>query len=165
MGLPDWIDRINKAIGWFAALCGLGLILVQFALVLVAHVFNAGSIAWQDSRFYLNGFLFLGAAGYALSTDAHVRVDLFYRTAKKTKRALIDLMGLLALLAPVLFLLWWTGWPYVARSWAQREGAIESGALPHVYLLKSALILFALTLSLQALAQGIRAAKTLFPAR
>ncbi|MGF1604744.1 MAG: TRAP transporter small permease subunit [Rhodothalassiaceae bacterium] len=156
------IDRINKGIGVLAAACGLALILVQFGLVLAAHVFNAGSIAWQDSRFYLNGFLFLGAAGYALATDAHVRVDLFYREAGPHAQAMIDLLGLLVLLAPVLFLVWWTGLPYVLSSWQQREGAIEAGALPYVYLLKSALLLFALTLSLQAIALGTRCWVRLF---
>ena len=160
--LTRWLDWINLVLGWFLGGGALLLVVVQFYLVLASHTFSEGSIALQDSRFYINGFMVLGAAGYTWLMNDHVRVDLFYRGASARHRALIDLLGTLVLMAPVLFLVWWSATPYVVKSWAQREGSIESGALDIVYVLKSSLLLFALTLTLQAVSGAIKAWTTAF---
>jgi len=51
--------------------------------------------------------------------------------------------------------------PYALRSWLILEGSREAGGLPLVYLLKSAILLFAAQMLLQGLSQAIRAAQTL----
>ncbi|MBK5912365.1 hypothetical protein CCR85_12800 [Rhodothalassium salexigens] len=162
LALARGIDWVNAGIGWLLGGAALVLVVLQFALVLASHTFSLGSIAAQDARFYVNGAMVLGAAGYTLLMNEHVRVDLFYRGAPAQHRALIDLAGILALLGPVLFLLWWSATPYVLESWAQREGAIESGALDYVYWLKGMLLAFAATLSLQAVSGAIKAWAELF---
>ena len=64
----------------------------------------------------------------------------------------MDIFGTLLFLVPFLILLWWAVVPYVADSWAIREGSTETGGIPFVYGLKSLILLFAATLSLAALA-------------
>jgi TRAP-type mannitol/chloroaromatic compound transport system permease small subunit len=51
----------------------------------------------------------------------------------------------------------WYAWPYVARSWMILDRSQEVSGLPFVYLLKSVLLLFALLMALQGIAQAIRA--------
>ena len=71
-------------------------------------------------------------------------------------KAWVNLMGTLFLLFPVMGLLWVSAWPYVAASWAVLEGSTETTGLQAVYILKSFLLLFAATLTLQGVSLVIR---------
>ncbi|GIX16332.1 MAG: hypothetical protein KatS3mg119_0518 [Rhodothalassiaceae bacterium] len=144
--------RLEEALGRLAGAALLLLVVVQFALVVMAAVFAEGSIWLQESRMYLNALVFLGAAGYTLMRDAHVRVDVFFNDLPRGARALVDIGGTLLFLVPFLVVLWWGALPYVADSWAIREGSTETGGIPFVYGLKSLILLFAGTLTLEAAA-------------
>ena len=146
------LTRIQTAFGVLAGVALILLVLIQFGLVVMSAVFAEGSIWLQESRLYLNALIFLGAAGYTLMRDAHVRVDIFFNDLPRRERAGVDIFGTLLFLVPFLILLWWAAVPYVADSWAIREGSTETGGIPFVYGLKSLILLFAATLSLAALA-------------
>ncbi len=146
------IARIQTALGALAGLALALLVLIQFGLVVMSAVFAEGSIWLQESRLYLNALIFLGAAGYTLMRDAHVRVDIFFNELARRDRALVDILGTLLFLLPFLALLWWAAVPYVADSWAIREGSTETGGIPFVYGLKSLILMFAATMTLEALA-------------
>ncbi len=159
------IDRLNEGIGRIAGLAVLLLVLVQFLLVLGGAVFAYGSIWLQESRLYLNALMFLGAAGYALKYDAHVRVDLLFREADRVTRAWVDFAGAFIFLMPFLFLIWRAGIPYVLDSWAIRQGSIETGGIPFVYGLKTTILIFAATVSLQGIAVLIRQGALIYTGR
>jgi TRAP-type mannitol/chloroaromatic compound transport system permease small subunit len=86
-----------------------------------------------------------------------VRVDIFYGGMSERAKARVDLVGALGLLLPFMATLAWLSVPYVARSWAILERSPEVGGLPLVWLLKTAIPLFAVLLALQGVAQAIRA--------
>jgi TRAP-type mannitol/chloroaromatic compound transport system permease small subunit len=90
-----------------------------------------------------------------------VRVDIFYRDAIPRRRALVDLLGTVIFLLPMAGLILWVSLPYVARSWAIFERSQEAAGLPAVFLLKTAIPVFALLLILQGVAEAIRAADVL----
>jgi len=156
------IDAINEGIGRGLGWLLLILILVQLVLVIGAAAFAFGSIWLQELRLYFNALIFLAGAGYTLKHEGHVRVDPFYRDADERTKAWVDFLGALIFLFPVLFLIWWVGVPYVIDSWANKEGSTETGGLPFVYGLKTTILLFAGTLSLQGLAVILRRAATIF---
>ena len=60
-----------------------------------ATFFNVGSIALQEVAMYLHAFIFLGASGYTLKHQEHVRVDVFYRTMSLRQKALVNSLGTL----------------------------------------------------------------------
>ena len=159
--LAGRLDAINTGIGAAVKWAVIVLIVVQFGLVLGHYVFRVGSIMVQESLLYINGFLFLTAAGVTLLEDGHVRVDIFYRGASKRYKARVDFWGTAVFLTPVLALLWVYGLPYVINSWAELEGSIETGGLPAVFLLKTLILFAAATLSLQAVALLLRSWLTL----
>lgn len=160
-GLADRLDAINARIGGAVKWAVILLVIVQFGLVLGHYVFRVGSILVQESLLYINAFLFLTAAGVTLLEDGHVRVDIFYRGASRRHKARVDFWGTAVFLVPVLALLWVYGLPYVANSWAELEGSIETGGLPAVFLLKTMILFAAATLSLQAVALLLRSWLTL----
>jgi len=158
--LATAIDRLNGAIGRVAAWAILAMGLIQCA-VIVMRLFGAGSLWLHESLFYFHIALVLFTAAWTLRLDGHVRVDIFYSSASPRARAAIDLAGSLLLLMPFMLAIAAFTWPYALRSWAILEGSREAGGLPLVYLLKSAILVFAAQMLLQGLSQAIRAAHAL----
>lgn len=162
----NWIDRANLALGRLTAWSLLALIVLQVLVVIVVYVFHADEIGLfvaaidmvklQELLLYLNGFLFLGGVGATLSEGGHVRVDIFYRASSDRDKAETDTIGTLVFLIPFCALVWWASVPFVRASWRVLEGSVDSGGLPFVYILKSFLLLFALSLSAQALVLLVR---------
>ena len=159
--LTPMIEKIVSAsariVMWFLLLMAL----VQFGVVVLRYVFGINYIFMQESITYMHGAVFLLAAGYALLTNDHVRVDIFYREAPEKRKALIDLLGTYFLLFPVCLLLLWTASPYVANSWAVGEGSAETSGIQGVYILKSMIPAFALLLTMAGFNIAARAGEKL----
>jgi TRAP-type mannitol/chloroaromatic compound transport system permease small subunit len=161
LALADRIDRLNGAIGRTIAWLGLFVVLVQFLVVVLRYGFDFGSIWLTESIIYGHAALFMLAAAWTLREGGHVRVDVFYAEASPRRKALIDLAGALLLLLPFMLVLAWLSWPYVSRSWAILETSRETSGIPAIFLLKTLIPLFALTMALQGVSQAIRAAHVL----
>lgn len=150
------IGALNTALGRFFAWFALAVVLVCFTVVALRYVFSVGFIWMQDLYVWLNGMMFTGIAAYALLQGQHVRVDIFYRPASDRTKAWIDLAGVLLLLFPFVAVILVWSWNFVARSWQFAESSGNVGGLPGLYVLKSFIILFAVTLGLQGLALALR---------
>lgn len=157
LSIAKMIDITNEKLGALLMWLALFLVLVQFSIVILAHVFHVGFIAMQELLFYLNSLMFLGGAGFTLLHDEHVRVDVFYNTASARTKNIVNLVGGVFLLSPMLILIWLSATPFVLNSWRVLEGSIETSGIEAVYILKSFILFFALTLSLQAISLIIRA--------
>lgn len=145
------LDAINEVIGKIISWSALGLVLIQFGIVMINYLYSAGSIAVQESLTYLHSLLFLGAAGYTLLHNGHVRVDIFYSKMDEKRKAYVNLIGSLAILFPVLIIIGVYAWPYVFSSWQIMEGSTESSGLHLVYLLKSMILLFVVSTFIQGI--------------
>ena len=159
--LAHTIDAVNEAVGRAVSWLTLVMVLLQFSLVLLRYVFGLSDRAWEELLLYLHGSLFLLAAAFTLKHNGHVRVDLLYRTANPHMQARINLIGTLFFLLPVCALVFWAGWPFVLTSWQSLEGSIEASGLPFTYLYKSVILIFAALLTLQGIAQAIKAVMVL----
>lgn len=159
--LAPLAGAISRAAGRAAMWLVLLMALVQFAVVILRYVFGVNFLAMQESITYMHGAVFLLAAGYALLTDDQVRVDIFYRSASPRRKALIDFLGSYLLLFPACLLILWSAAPYVAQSWAVREGSNEQSGIQAVFLLKSLIPAFAALLALAGFAITTRAGETL----
>jgi len=151
------VRTAGQVVMWLALIMAL----VQFSVVLLRYVFGVNFIWMQESITYMHGAVFLGAAGYALLTDDHVRVDVFYRDASPKLKARINLWGTYLLLFPVCFLIIWTAAPYVAASWEATEGSNEASGLQLLFLLKSLIPVFAVFLILAGFDLAYRSMKVL----
>jgi TRAP-type mannitol/chloroaromatic compound transport system permease small subunit len=159
--LAHLFEQVNERLGRIVSWLALALVMVQFTVVVMRYVFGVSSIIMQESLLYLHGMLFMLAAGYTFLHDGHVRVDIFYREAGPRRRALVDLIGALVFLAPFCITLWALSWPYVAASWAVREGSAETSGIAAVYLLKSIILLFTGLIALAGAARLMRCILTL----
>ena len=72
--------------GFIVAQIALGLVLVEFTVVLMRYVFGLGSVKMQESIVYMHAIVFMVAAGYTLLHNGHVRCDVFYAAASPRRR-------------------------------------------------------------------------------
>lgn len=144
-----WTGRL---IAWLAA----AMALLTSLVVVMRYGFNTGSIAGQEAVTYLHATLFMLGAAYALKTDAHVRVDIFYRGFSAGTRAWINALGGIVFLLPLCVLILIISSDYVRQAWTVREISADSGGIPAVFLLKSLIPCMAVTLMLQGIAEILR---------
>jgi TRAP-type mannitol/chloroaromatic compound transport system permease small subunit len=152
----QWIDSLNeflcKIVSWFT----LTMVLLTFLIVVLRYGFNLGWIAMQESVMYLHAMVFLLGAAHTLRVNEHVRVDIFYRRFSPKKQAKVDIFGSLLLLMPVNIFIFMVSLEYVLRSWRVMEESQEAGGMPAVFLLKSLILIFPLTMLLQGIAETVR---------
>jgi TRAP-type mannitol/chloroaromatic compound transport system permease small subunit len=153
-------ELLGKAVSWLTLL----MVLLTFGIVVLRYGFNLGWIAMQESVLYFHGLVFMLGAAYTLKHDGHVRVDIFYQRYSVKQKAYLNLFGSLILLLPVCVFIFFISFNYVESSWQIMESSSEAGGLPLVYLNKSLILLLAVSLSLQGLAEIFRNLLTLFQA-
>lgn len=140
-----------QLVSWFT----LFMVLLTFVIVVLRYGFNIGWIAMQESVMYLHGMVFLMGAAHTLRVNEHVRVDIFYRGFSPEKQAKVDIFGSLVLLMPVNLFIFFISFDYVILSWKILEDSQEAGGIPGVFILKSLILVFALTMVLQGMAEVI----------
>ena len=145
-------EKVGRVISWLALL----MVLVQFSVVILRYVFAIGFIPLQESIWYLHGIVFMVAAGYTLLHNGHVRVDIYYSVASDKRKALIDLLGVVFFLLPIVTTTLVISWSYIINSWRVLEGSMETTGLPLVFLLKSVILLFVFFLGTQGISLAIR---------
>lgn len=116
----------------------------------------------QESVMYLHAAIFMLGAAHTLKAGRHVRVDVFYRKYSPRKKAIVDFFGGLFLLMPVTLFIFFISWDYVAKSWQLSEASQAAGGLPYLFLLKSFILLFAATLTLQGISEILKNAVVVF---
>lgn len=151
------MDRLNDIIGRSIAWLTLAMVVVTFGVVILRYVFSIGWVWLQESYVWMHGIVFMVGAGYTLLEDAHVRVDIFYRPSGARYKALVNLLGGIFLLFPMVALVAFVAWGYVADSWLRLEESREAGGLPGLFLLKSVILVFCLLLGAQGLALSAQA--------
>lgn len=141
-----------RLVSWFT----LFMVLITLAIVVLRYGFNIGWIAMQESVMYLHGMVFLLGAAHTLRVNEHVRVDIFYRRFSPIKQAKVDIFGSLFLLMPVNLFVFTISFDYVVRAWQVLEDSQDAGGIPALFLLKSLILIFALTMLLQGMAEVVR---------
>lgn len=155
-----WMGRVTQAFGVLGQVLAWGMIVLAVlatGVLVLRYAFGVGSVALQDAVLYVHAVLVLLGLSVTLMADAHVRVDVFSSQWPARRRALVDLLGTLLLLLPMLLAIMWFGWDYVARSWAIAEGSGDAGGLGGVWLLKGMMLVADALLLLAAAAFAQRA--------
>lgn len=148
----DWTGR---CLAWLV----LAMVLLEFVVVMLRYVFGVGSTIAQEAIIYMHATVFMACAGYALAQNGHVRCDIFYASASRRARAIIDIIGTFVFLLPMCVLVAWVGWPYASASWAVLEGSPEGRmGIPAVFLLKSLVVVFGAVLAIQAVSLVLQSA-------
>ena len=106
------IKTINHWLGAIAACLLVILVLIIAYNVVARYLLSASSLGLEELSWHLYAAVFLLGIPFALQTDSHVRVDLFYETFSPRTQALIDLIGIVVFLIPTCLVIIWSGWHF-----------------------------------------------------
>lgn len=96
-----------------------------------------GNQAWMDDlQWWLYGAAVLVGIGYAVTTNSHVRVDIFYENFSKEKQRRFDVLALSWLFLPFLILCWDVTLHYAIASVVADEGSSSPNGLHDLWILK-----------------------------
>lgn len=149
--------RLGEATKWLLPLLVISVAASVFAL----SIFGVTTTKWLESAKYFQALIIMLGAAATLLAGQHVRVDIFFSRMTETGKARVDLIGFYVLLAPVCILLIWNAQSFVSFAWAIREGSGEADGIRGVYILKTLIPIFAISMLAQGLAIAIRAAMCL----
>lgn len=151
------LDTLAEFTGNTTAWLTAAMVVIACVVVTLRHVFGIGAVALQESITFFHSMVFMLGAAYALKHGEHVRVDIFYHRFSLRGRAWVNALGSLLFTLPLMIFIGWGSLDFVRESWRINEGSTDSGGLGGVYLLKSLLLVMAVSVSLQALAELLRA--------
>ena len=133
---------------------------IMFILVIVniflRYIFNINFIFMQELVMYLHAFIFLFGISICLKDNSHVRIDVLSNKLNSKTKQYIEVIGILIFIIPFCLFVLYESTPIIIRSWAMLESSGEPGGLPFIYILKSAIYVFASLLLIQALGRLVK---------
>ena len=128
--------KLSQLIDWLNEHVGKG----AFWLILIMTVISAGNasyrFAFDDSsnglleiQWYLFAAVFLLCAPYTLQRNEHVRIDVISGRFSPRGLAVIDIIGTLFFLLPMVITVMWLAIPLVAESYKINEYSANAGGL------------------------------------
>lgn len=88
----NWIDRLSLFCGEFVAYWAVIAVFVYYYEVIARYVFGSPTNWAHEAMYLMFGMQYLIAGAYAMLTESHVRVDIFYAPMSKPKKAWVDLL-------------------------------------------------------------------------
>ena len=155
--IDNLIFYLGEAAKWLLPILVLSVAASVFAL----SIFGVTTTKWLESAKYLQALIIMLGAATTLLASQHVRVDIFHTRMTELGKARVELIGFFLLMLPVCILLIWDSQSFVSFSWAIREGSSEADGIRGVYILKTLIPIFAVTMLMQGLSITTRAAMCL----
>lgn len=148
-----YIEKMINSFGKFISLMIPIMTILMIVIIVARYFFGIGLTGLQELVMYIHALIFLGCAGYVHYKDEHVRVDIFYRESSDLYKKNINYFLSLIFLIPVCFVIGYYSIELIGMSWRIKEVSTEAGGLNYVYLQKTLIILFPMTLLLTYLYQ------------
>lgn len=157
-----WLDRVVEAVGRVSSWLWLAVLAVVLANVFSRFVLSAGSIALEELSWHLFGAAMMLTLGFAVVRDDHVRVDVLREKFPVKVQAIIDLLGIVLLALPIIYLMISVLVPYAYSSWFYNEHSQAPSGLPYRYIFKSILPLGLLLVAVGLFSRALRCCTLLF---
>jgi TRAP-type mannitol/chloroaromatic compound transport system permease small subunit len=150
------IDRFSMAVGHAFAWCILILTLGTSYEVFMRYFLNDPTSWSFDMSYILYGALFIMSGAYALSRNAHVRGDVFYRLMPPRVQGTIELILYFIFFYPGVTALIIAGYGYAHDSFGYKEVSVNSPVGVPIWQLKALIPAAGILLFIQGFAQVIR---------
>lgn len=124
--LIDWInERVGKGAFWLV----LVMTIISAGNAVVRFIFNYSSNGLLEIQWYLFAAVFLLCSPYTLQKNEHVRIDVISGRFSPRGHAIIDIIGTLFFLLPMVVLVLYLAVPLVADSYRINEMSANAGGL------------------------------------
>mgnify|MGYP003541708486 FL=1 len=124
--LIDWLtERVGKGAFWLVLI----MTLISAGNAVVRFIFNYSSNGLLEIQWYLFAAVFLLCSPYTLQKNEHVRIDVLSGKLSPRGLAVIDIIGTLFFLLPMVIVVLWLSLPLVAESYKINEMSANAGGL------------------------------------
>jgi len=145
--LSQLIDKLNERVGKGTFWLVLAMTVICAINATVRFIFNYSSNGLLEIQWYLFAAVFLLGSAYTLQRNEHVRIDVLAGKLSPKGQAVIDIIGTLFFLLPMVITVLWLSLPLVAESFKIQEYSANAGGLlrwPVKLILPTAFTLLAL---------------------
>jgi TRAP-type mannitol/chloroaromatic compound transport system permease small subunit len=160
--LSDGIEAVLEFVGSIINWVWIVLVLIIVGNVVGRYALGVNYVWVEEVQWHIYAVGFMLGIGYAMKHDAHVRVDVVAMNLRPRARAWIELIGILVLLAPVIYVILLYAVPFVEASWRRGESSSAPGGLNHRWAIKAVIVVAFVYLGLAALARLARVCAFLF---
>ena len=153
--LAVFLDKLIKNVGHVVMFANLLLILAIVAQVLMRYALNLNFPKLDELQWHLYGLVTMTGVSYALVTDSHVRVDLLHMQLSRRAQRVVEMLGILFLLSPFVYLMIDQGYDYFYESLRVNERSSSATGLPMRWAFKAIIPASFVLLGLAAIARLI----------
>ena len=164
-GFAVFLDTTIKRIGHVVMIANLLLIGAIVSQVVMRYALNLNFPKLDELQWHFYGLVTMFGVSYALVTDSHVRVDLLHMQLSRRAQRVIEMFGILFLLAPFIYLMIDQGYDYFYESFRVDEGSSSATGLPNLWIFKAVIPASFVLLGLAAVARLIHDAHALLQNR
>jgi len=148
-GISEWTA---KAISWFC----VALVLVLTYDVVMRYVFGGATIWAYETAVMLGATIYVMGWAYIESKREHIRIDVLFLRLPSRAQLIIDLIGNLIFLLPLLMVMINTSVFYSLRAWRIHEKLAETFWYPPAGPFKTMVVVGLSLFALQSAVQVIR---------
>ena len=168
----QWVPKVCKWIDGFVTWVGkklawLNVVLVLAIIVQVTLRYGLGIniVALEEMQWHLYGLLIMFGIAYDIPVNKHIRLDLLHRKFPDRARAVVEFLGILFLLLPMVTVIFIHSLSFVASSYRVNETSDSPLGLPYRWAFKSVIPASISLVALAAISRLIRSAAFAFGGR
>lgn len=147
--ISEWTAKI---ICWFS----VALVLVLVYDVIMRYVFGGATVWAYETAVMLGATLYVMGWCFVHRLREHIRVDVFYVHLSPRGKTIIDLIGTLLFLFPLLYVLIDTSIFYMLRAWKIGEVLAETFWYPPAGPFRTVVVVGLILFAAEGVAQFIR---------
>ena len=155
--LSKVLDRFIAGVGETAAWLNVVLVVVIITQVVLRYVFSKGLVRLEELQWHLYAVGIMIGLSYCATGDTHIRLDLLHHRFSRRRKEVVDLLGTVFLLMPMVIIILMHSWPFVAESFRIKEASDSVVGLPYRWVIKSFILISFGLLGLAGVSRIIRA--------
>lgn len=123
------IDRLSEFVGRWLGWLVLVAVLISATNAAVRKAFDTSSNAFLEIQWYLFAAIFLGAAGYTMLRQEHVRIDVILTRFSRRTQVKVEIFGIVCFVFPFVFAVIDLVLPLVRLAYVSGEMSSNAGGL------------------------------------
>ncbi len=156
------LDRFVTIIGHVVMWANVALIAAIVAQVLFRYLLSQNYPKLDEIQWHFYGLTTMVGLSYAMVKNNHVRVDILHVALHDQAKRVIEILGILILLVPFLYLMVDQGYDYFQESYRVNERSDSPTGLPGRWAFKAVIPISFVLLSIATLARLIHDVHGLF---
>ena len=154
--IVSFLNGIVRYIAGTTAWLNVALVMVILLQVVLRYGFNSGLVPLEELMWHLYAVAFMFGMAYAITNDSHIRVDIVHMNLSRRKQHVLEILGILFLLFPFLWVLFDHSSEWAWDSFQNGETSQNPTGLPYRWVIKSVLPMSMLLMFIAALARLIQ---------